>query len=164
MKALFSLLLAANVFLGAWLLLGEPVDSVREPGRMQLQIEPGRFRVLSEADFARLRGQAERAAAAAAALPVVPAPPKVDVPVVADLPSLSCVEIGDFPSEGAAKKTRARLATIGLADKTSMSTVNHATRLRVSGIDAAAEAKIHEILKDYPKEQLEHCAGVSSAR
>ena len=58
MKAFFFLLLAANVFLGAWLLLGEPVDSVREPGRMQLQIEPGRFRVLSDADLARLRGHA----------------------------------------------------------------------------------------------------------
>jgi len=168
MKTFFSLLLAANVFLGAWLLLGEPVDSVREPGRMQLQIEPGRFRVLSDADFARLRGQAERSAAAASATAsaaaAAPAAPKADVPLVADLPSLSCVEIGNFPSEGAAKKARARLASLGLADKTSASTVNHATRLRVSGIDAAAEAKIQEILKDFPKQQLEHCAEVSSAR
>ncbi|SPE25662.1 exported hypothetical protein [Burkholderiales bacterium] len=160
MKAFFFLLLAANVLLGAWMLLGEPVDSVREPGRMQLQIEPGRFRVLSDADLARLRGQAERnAAAAVAAAPV----PKADV-AAAERPSVTCVEIGNFPSESAAKKARARLAAIGLADRTSASTVNHAMRLRVSGIDAATEAKIDEILKDYPKQQLEHCTEVSSAQ
>jgi len=162
MKAFFFLLLAANLGLGTWLLLGEPVDSVREPGRMELQIEPGRFRVLRDADLGRLRGQAAHTAAAAAALAAA-AVPKAEI-AAAERPSLSCVEIGNFPSESAAKKLRARLAAIGLTDRTSAGTGNRATRVRLSGIDAASEAKIDEILKDFPKQQLEHCAEAASAQ
>lgn len=166
MKALFFLLLTANVLVGAWLLLGEPVDSVREPGRLQLQIEAGRFHLLSDADLARTRQKAERTAAVAAvaaAAAAAAATPRIEPPA-ANPPSSSCVEIGNFPSDSAAKKARARLAAIGLADRTSASTVNHLTRLRVTGVDPATEAQIDEILKDYPKQQLAHCAEAANVR
>lgn len=163
MKALFLLLLTANAFLGAWLFLGGPLDVVREPARMDLQIESNRFRLLSDADLARLRSQAERSAAASAAASAPVTTPRPDAPA-AQPPLLACVEIGNFPSDGAAKKARARLAAIGLADRTSSSTVGRATRLRVTGVDAATEARIDEILKDYPKQRLEHCAETASAR
>jgi len=159
MKAFFLLLLIANAVLGAWLLLSGPLDETREPGRMDLQIEPNRFRLLSEADLAHMRSQAERAAVASAAA----AAPKLDAAAVAS-PSVVCVEIGNFPSEALAKKALARLAAIGLSNRTTASAVGRVTRLRVTGVDGATEARINEILKDYPKQRLEHCAQTANAR
>ena len=157
MKALFLALLAANLAIGIWLLLGGPTDTVREPGRVDLQIDPDRFHVLTDADVARLRGQAERKAAVAAA-----AAPRTDAPA-ANVAAASCVEIGDFPSESAAGKVRGRLADIGLGDRTSSITVEHATRLRISRLDAAAKLQIDKILKDFPKQQLERCTDAPGA-
>ena len=92
-----------------------------------------------------------------------PAAPKVEPPPV-EAPSTACVEIGNFPSEAAVKKVRARLAAIGLSDRTSVNTLGRAPRLRVTGVDALTQARIDEILKDYPKQRLEHCAQAASAR
>jgi hypothetical protein len=158
MKALFLALLAANLAIGIWLLLAGPTDTVREPGRVDLQIDPDRFHLLSDADVARLRGQAERKAAAVAPA----ATPRADAPA-ANVAATSCVEIGGFPSESAASKLRGRLADIGLGDRTSSITVDHATRLRISRLDAAAKLQIDKILKDFPKQQLERCAEAPGA-
>jgi hypothetical protein len=146
MKGFFFVLLAANLAAGAWLLLGDPVDIVREPARAGLQIAPERFRVLSEADLALLRSQAERnaAAATAAAAPV-------------DAPLADCVEIGDFASEAAARKARARLAAGGVGQPIAIGTLDHATRLRIAGVDPETEVRIDQVLKDYPRQQLVHC-------
>jgi hypothetical protein len=181
MKWLFGLLLAANLVLGAWLLLGDPVDIMREPARMALQIEPARFHVLTEADAARLRIQADAASAAddaakAAARPEAakPGAAAADAPrtaaapadgapadsagLASALPSAGCVELGDFASESAAKKARARLAEIGPEEHLSISTTEHATRVRMTGVDAALEIKIQRVLKDFPRQHLTHCA------
>ncbi|HYB50017.1 MAG TPA: hypothetical protein VED47_02800 [Burkholderiaceae bacterium] len=159
MKSLLLALLTANAVVGAWLLLSGPLGVTREPQRMELQIAPNDLRVLNEADLARLRTQAERAAAAS-----TPSPTPKPEPVPVETPSLACVEIGNFPSEASAKKARARLAAIGLSERTTLTTAAHATRLRVTGVDAATEARIDEILKDYPKQQLEHCKQAVGAR
>jgi len=161
MKALFVVLLTANAVVGAWLYLSGPLDVMREPARMELQIDANKIRLLSDADVARMHSLAERTAA----LNATAAAPKLEVlPMERPSPSTACVEIGNFPSEATAKKARARLAAIGLSERTSASTVGHATRLRVTGVDAATEARIDEILKDYPKQRLEHCAETASAR
>lgn len=159
MKALFIVLLTANAVVGAWLYLSGPLDVMREPGRMELQIDANKIRLLSEADLARMRSQAERTAAANAAA----AAPKLETASV-EPTSAGCVEIGNFPSEAAAKKARARLAAMGLSDRISANTVGRATRLRVTGVDAATQARIDEILRDYPKQRLERCAETASAR
>ncbi len=157
MKALFLALLAVNLAIGIWLLLAGPTDTVREPGRVDLQIDPDRFHLLTDADLARLRGQAERKAAVAPT-----AAQRTDAPG-ADVAAASCVEIGNFPSDSAAGKVRGRLADIGLGDRTSSITVEHATRLRISRLDAAAKLQIDKILKDFPKLQMERCADAPGA-
>lgn len=159
MKALFVVLLTANVVVGAWLFLSGPLDVLREPARMQLQIDADKIRLLSEADLTRMRSQAERTAAANAPT----AAPKLEMPPV-EPPSTACLEIGNFPSEAIAKKARARLAAVGLSDRTSANTAGHTIRLRVTGVDATAQARINEILKDYPKQRLERCSETANAR
>jgi hypothetical protein len=164
MKALFVVLLTANVVVGAWLFLSGPVDVMREPARMDLQVDAGKIRLLSDAELARMRSQAERTTSTNA----IPAAPKVEAPKVeapaVQASSTACVEIGNFASEAAAKKARARLAAIGLSDRTSANTAGRTIRLRVAGVDAATQARIDEILKDYPKQRLERCAEATSAR
>lgn len=167
MKALFFLLLAVDAALGAWLVLGDPPDILREPERRGLQIEPERFHLLSDAQVAQMRRQA---APAAAAQSVAPAPatthaeaPTTD-PLPGALPSPACVEIGDFASEAAARKLRARLADIVDEQRISTSTVDRTTRLRVTGVSAAMEARIQRVLKDFPRERLAHCAEAARAR
>jgi hypothetical protein len=181
MKAVFFTLLLGNIVAGAWLLLGAPVDVVREPGRMDLQVDPGRLRVLSEAEFARKREQAQSAAAAASAettgagangtntppgvaeTPAAPqaAPPASQPPAPAAalaLPLASCIDIGSFASEAATRKIRTRLASAGLGERSAVLTVNNSTRLHITGVDAAGEAQIHLILHDFPKQEMSHCS------
>jgi len=160
MKSLLVVLLTANVMVGAWLFLGGPLDVTREPGRMDLQIQADQFRLLSDADVDRMRSAAERGAA-----PSTPAAatPRLDAYAV-PTPSPACVEIGDFASENAARKARARLAAIGLSERTSLTGAGRATRLRVTGVDAATELRIDNILKDYPKQRLERCTETAGGR
>ena len=169
MKKVFLSLLAACVAAFLWLVLQGPVDVVREPGRIDQQLSADQFRLLTEADAARLRAEAERKAAAAppaappasaAPEPVPPSPPAA----TEDLPLASCVDIGSFASDGAARKLRNRLAGVGLAERTSVRTVDKATHLRLTGIDAAAEVLIHEILKDFPHQEMVHCSEAAPAR
>ncbi len=151
MKSLFAFLLAANLGLAAWLYLGQPADLVREPGRLELQIEPERFHLLSDAELARRRSQAQSAAAALAAA------------AAPETPSTRCVEIGIFPSETAARKAGARIAAIGLAEHLTVQAVERGARLHLGAIDAAAEAKIREILQDFPRQQLSRCVEAPAA-
>jgi hypothetical protein len=170
MKVLTLFLLAANLALGAWLLLEGPVDIVREPARAGLQIGADRLRVLSDADLARQRAQAERTAASAAAAlaaanaaPIAAAASGAAVASVApiDVPAAGCIEIGAFASEAAAARLRTRIATLGLGEHTTMAIATNVpgpfVRLRVSGIDAAGEGRIQHVLKDFPKQELAHC-------
>ncbi len=80
MKVLVVLLLVANVVAAAWISQRTPNDILREPERMTAQIAADKFRLLTDADLARLQKAAEaeakaRAAAAAqaAAPPATPA-------------------------------------------------------------------------------------------
>jgi hypothetical protein len=161
MKTTLIALLVANLLLGAWLAFGEPLDSEREPARSDMQIDSAKFRLLSEADMDAMRDKAQKAAAAAAAaasqLANQPAAPTPASAIPADLPSESCIEIGDFGSESAARKMRTRLASIGMGDRITMGGADRAARLHITGVTADDEAQIDTILKDYPKQQLTHC-------
>jgi len=173
MKTLFIVLLVANLTAGAWLLLQSPVGVVREPGRTELQIEPGRVRILGEAEVAKARQKAAIDAAQSAAADPAPgtpgaisgASPAAAAPAAAtaaaspvEVPQASCIELGPFASEAAARKIRARLAAAGLADHVSTSTNDKVTRLRITGVDDAGEAKVQLILRDFAKQELTHCS------
>jgi hypothetical protein len=158
MKRLFLALLLANLVAGAWLLLEAPMDVLREPGRMDLQLEQGRVRVLSPAEVARKRDKAQNEAAppppAAAPIPVAPpaAAPSVELPLA------SCIDIGTFTSESATKKIRARLSSAGLGEHVATITADKITRLRITRVDAAGEAQIHLLLHEFPKQEMVHCS------
>ncbi len=175
MKTALFVLVLGNLVAGAWLLLGTPVDVVREPGRIDQQVNAARLRVLTEAEFARKRDQArmESAAAtapaanAAAAAPPAPTPTAAPVAPPAaslDLPLASCIDIGPFASDPATRKLRARLATAGLGDHLASSTADKVTRLRITGADAAAETQVHLILRDFPRLEMSHCSEAPPAR
>ena len=88
MKLAFLLVVLVNLLLFAWQqgAFGRFGESGREPERVARQIEPERFRVLTEADVQALR---ERATQGNAPL---------------DLNSAqACVEFGDFPAADAAR-------------------------------------------------------------
>ncbi len=144
MRTLFLLLVVGNLAAAAWLFLGDPVDMVREPGRLALQIEPERFHVRSEQDVQRQRASAEKEAASAAA-------------ALAEAPAVECVEIGIFPTDAAAHKLQLRLAALGLAERVTAVSADHGVRLRVTGLDPAIEVQIDAILRDFPKQELAHC-------
>jgi hypothetical protein len=154
MKSAFYALLAANLALGAWLLTHEPVGVLREPGRASQQVAAERFRLLSDADLEQMR---RRAAAAEAQ----PSPSAAE----AGLPQPDCIVIGDFASEAAARKFRGKLAEAGVAEaRVAADPSDPKSRLRVSGIDAAVEARIQDLLKDRPKLELEHCIDKGGTR
>jgi hypothetical protein len=157
MKTLFFILLALNLALGAWLWLGGPVDEVREPTRVGLQVVPEQFRPLTDADLSRMRSQAEKAAAATANTQAqTPAPAPV-APL--DLPQTDCLLIVNFSSEAAARKLRTRLSESGVGGLIAVETQNQKNRLRVTGSNAATEDRIQQALKEFPKLALEHCIG-----
>lgn len=158
MKTLFFVLLVLNLALGGWLWLGGPVDTIREPGRLGLQVVPEAFKPLTDAELARMRGQAEHEAALAAARTAA-ATAAAAAPT--ELPQGDCVLILNLSSEGAARKLRARLAEAGLGDRIANESEFH--RLRVTGVDGAAEERIHQVLREYPKLALEHCLGARGA-
>ncbi len=154
MKTLFATLLALNLSVGGWLLLYGPVNIVREPGRIGMQVVPEQFRLLSDADVARLRSQADKEAAAMAN-GTAPAP-------TVDLPQTDCVLIPNL-SPATARKLRARLAEAGLSNRITGESENQKDRLRITGIDEATEQRIHQVLKEFPKLNLEHCIGAAGA-
>jgi phage-related tail fiber protein len=177
MKTAVLALVLANLVAGAWLLLGTPVDVVREPGRIDQQVNAAGLRVLTEAEFARKRDQARiesaaasapaaNAAAAAAAPPAAtPAAAPVAPPAASvELPLASCIDIGPFASDPATRKFRTRLAAAGLGDHLASGTVDKVTRLRITGADAAAETQVHLILRDFPKLEMSHCSEAPPAR
>jgi hypothetical protein len=97
MKLAFLLLVLVNLLLFAWQqgAFGRFAEPGREPERVARQIDPERFRVLTEADVRELR---ERATQGSAPL---------------DLDSAqACVDFGDFPAADAARveKTLAALS------------------------------------------------------
>ncbi len=168
MKSLFLALLAATLGTAAWLALQGPVDVVREPARLERQLAADQFRLLSEADGARLRSDAARKAAAAssaaAAAPATAAAPGDAAARGDDMPVASCIDIGGFASESATRKLHARLVAAGLGDRTTVIGADKTVILHLTGVDAAAEARIHAILKDFPHQEMIHCAEVPAAR
>jgi len=160
MKVLFALLLCAALALGAWLYVEGPSSTHREPARLALQIDAARVRPLSDADLARLRSQAEHAAALAAA---TAAPAPAPTASAAELPSPACLDVGGFASEAAARKLRTRLGGLGLADKISGSGADAGTRLRISGLDGPAQVQVHALLREYPKLEATHCVDTGTA-
>lgn len=176
MKSLFLVLLIANLAAGAWLLLQAPVGVVREPGRMDLQLEQGRVRVLGEAEVAQLRQKAQSdaaaaevaagaAAATATALTQTPAGTATAAGGAAgvEMPLASCIDIGPFGAESATRKIRARLAAAGLTEHVSTATTDKVTRLRITGVDAVGEAQVHLILRDFPRQEMNHCVEAAAA-
>jgi hypothetical protein len=98
MKLAFLLLVLANLLLFAWQqdVFGRYSERGREPARLERQIEPERFRVLSEGEVKQLRARAEE-------------------PRAANTPNLAqaCVDFGDFATADAAR-AEAALAAVGL--------------------------------------------------
>jgi hypothetical protein len=88
MKLAFLLLVLANLLLFAWQqgAFGRLAEAGREPERVSRQIEPERFRVLTEADVRELRERATQGSA----------PLDLDT-------AQACVEFGDFPAADAAR-------------------------------------------------------------
>jgi hypothetical protein len=88
MKLAFLLLVLANLLLFAWQqgAFGRLAEAGREPERVARQIEPERFRVLTEADVRELRERATQGS----------------VPLDLDV-AQACVEFGDFPAADAAR-------------------------------------------------------------
>jgi hypothetical protein len=88
MKLAFLLLVLANLLLFAWQqgAFGRLAEAGREPERVERQIEPERFRVLTEADVRELRERATQGSA----------PLDLDV-------AQACLEFGDFPAADAAR-------------------------------------------------------------
>ena len=97
MKLAFLLLVLVNLLLFAWQqgAFGHFAEPGREPARVARQIEPERFRVLTEADVRELRERATQGGA------------PVDLNV-----AQACVDFGDFPAADAARveKTLAALS------------------------------------------------------
>jgi hypothetical protein len=69
MRTILVLLLAANLLVGAWIAWGDPQDGAHEPQRLARQVEPGRLRLLGDAEFKRARQKSQETGA-----PEVPAP------------------------------------------------------------------------------------------
>ena len=160
MKTLFFVLLALNVLLGLWLWTNGPADTLREPGRFEHQVLPEQFKLLSDADVAALRVQAEKAAAAAATSTAPAAPPAAPQAAAVEVPLADCVLIVNFNSEIIAGKVRARMGEIRVnEDQVALEPDRQKFRLRITGISAVAEARLHTMLKDYPSLVLEHCLG-----
>lgn len=114
MKLLFLLLLLVNVALFAWQqgAFGRFAEAGREPERLARQIEPDRFRVLSEKDVQVLRERASQARAAATpSAPAGSAAPPPDLSV-----AQSCVEFGDFQGTDVARVETA-LLQLGLGSR-----------------------------------------------
>lgn len=88
MKLAFLLLVLANLLLFAWQqgAFGRLAEAGREPERVARQIEPERFRVLTEADVRELRERATQGSA------------PLDLEI-----AQACVEFGDFPAADAAR-------------------------------------------------------------
>jgi len=95
MKLAFLLLVLVNLLLFAWQqgAFGRFAEPGREPGRIARQIEPERFRVLTETDVRELRERATQGSA----------PLDLDT-------AQACVELGDFPAADAARAERALAA------------------------------------------------------
>jgi hypothetical protein len=96
MKLAFLLLVLANLLLFAWQqgAFGRLAEAGREPERVARQIEPERFRVLTEADVRELRERATQGSG----------PLDLDI-------AQACVEFGDFPAADAARAEKL-LATL----------------------------------------------------
>lgn len=88
MKLAFLLLVLVNLLLFAWQqgAFGRFAEPGREPARVARQIEPERFRVLTDADVRELRERATQGSA----------PLDLDV-------AQACVDFGDFPAADAAR-------------------------------------------------------------
>jgi len=157
MKSFLVLLLLGNLVAAAWILFEPPVDVVREAARSEQQIAPGSFHLLSDAEVAQRRAEAERKAAAAAAAASAAAASLATVPV-ADLPLASCIDILGFSSEAATKKLRARLAAASLVARVDSASGDKPLHLRLTGLDGPAELQVHALLKEFPRLELSHCA------
>jgi pyruvate/2-oxoglutarate dehydrogenase complex dihydrolipoamide acyltransferase (E2) component len=116
MRILFLLLVAANLAFFAWLRFLAPPDPALDPLPMTQQLEPGRLRIVTEAELAQIAAAPAAAAAAPAAsaaapaakpapaqppqppesapAPAKPAPPPEPAP-------LACVEWGSFSLQDA---------------------------------------------------------------
>lgn len=99
LRLLFVLLIALNIAVGAWLLLGQDDvhgRSVADPGVPVLQL-------LSEQP-------SPAATVARAALPAAASVPVPEAPTPAAAASYSCMSLGPFPTEQALTDARSRLA------------------------------------------------------
>jgi hypothetical protein len=109
MRILFLLLLAANLAFFAWLRFMAPTDRALDPLPMAQQLEPGKLRIVTDAELAQIA--AAPPPAAPSATPGKPAAPPPQPPEPAPAPAkpapppepapLACVEWGSFSLQDA---------------------------------------------------------------
>lgn len=123
MRILFLLLLAANLAFFAWLRFMAPPDPALDPLPMAQQLDPGKLRIVTDAELAQIAAAPPPAAPSAASgkpaaaqppqppepapAPAKPAPPPEPAP-------LACVEWGSFSLQDASRaEQRLEALTLG---------------------------------------------------
>jgi len=114
MRALFLLLLAANLALFAWVRQYAPADSASDPEPRTRQLNPEKIRVLTGSELAGLAPAPKPPAAAPAPTPA-PTPAPAPAPAAA---AAACVEWGGFAVAEASKAEQA-LAPLALGPRLS---------------------------------------------
>jgi len=110
-RALFLILLLANVVFFAWARLIAGGGSGADPAPLARQIDPEKLRVVSPEELARLSTPKPAAVAAAAPAPAAPAAAAPPAPV-----PLKCLEWGSFAAADAARAQDA-LEPLALGDR-----------------------------------------------
>ena len=123
MRALFLILLLANVVFFAWARLIAGGGSGADPAPLARQIEPEKLRIVSPEELARLSTPKPAVAAAAAPAPGAPTPPAAAVaPTPAQAP-LKCLEWGSFAAADAARAQEA-LEPLALGERVTQRKAN----------------------------------------
>lgn len=125
MRALFLILLLANVVFFAWTRLIAGGGSGADPAPLARQIEPEKLRIVSPEELARLSTPkpAAVAAAPAPAAPIPPAAPAAPTPAPAPL---KCLEWGSFAAADAARAQEA-LEPLALGERVTQRKANETT-------------------------------------
>jgi len=140
MRALFLLLVAANLAFFAWLFYVSPPDSGRDPRPMTQQLEPHKLRILPQEADATRAAQAPKAAASPAA----------------------CLEWGGFAASDAPRAGQA-LAALALGERLGQRKAEDSAGaqpkvwFQVRGVDAALQGRLKDIAAGFAGTELKDC-------
>jgi len=142
MRALFLLLVAANLAFFAWLFYVSPPDSGRDPRPMTQQLEPHKLRLLPQEADATRAAEAPKAAASPAA----------------------CLEWGGFAASDAPRAEQA-LAALALGERLGQRKAEDSAAaqakakvwFRVRGVDAALQGRLKDIAAGFAGTELKDC-------